>query len=531
MAIIKYTIDSILGGQSPLYHGAGKGQFLTSQAIDPEVNINGKPSGFILPVGYAKFSSSVPSGAPMWIVTNPINDKHYVYAADGEFYSYSSTLASETSISTGISGAGNGAAYYNDYIYLATPTQVYRYGTLSSGLAMSNALIANGELLDGWNAGSDTLLTNTTYPGTRNMVYPNHAMFAHADGFLYLCDYSATLGGLIHRIGTDASGTNAGSQYNVLDLPLGVRPFAISNYGTDLAIVGSVVGSSTSVNQGGSYLFLWNTTDDSFYRQIPIPSPWATAVINRSGTLVIWGGTQDFGYQVFEYTGGYEVNQIWDSMAGSPPPAGAVDTFGNHVAWGSYVNSGGGIGVTTDAATIMTHAYQNERLGRQAIQNIGVVDTANTLPIITALKYVQQQQNQKYPIMGWRTDSAAAYGLSKRDASATKDATFRSSVFNIDKSFKVREIRIPLTGETASGLTATVKIWYDDASTSKTLTTINSTNYPSSRHIKYNHSEIEEAATAGYVGKSNFFLEVAFTGTSAIGAALPIEVTVETLDD
>lgn len=537
MATLKFTIKSILAGQSPLYHGAGEGQFMMSVAIDPEYPIDYKPSGAILPIGYSTFSSTVPSGAPMWIITNPVDQNYYVYATDGEFFSYNSVLASETSIGTPTAGNGAGAAYYNNYIYLATPTNISRYGPLNSSPAIVNTY---------WTAAATaglglTALVDTTYPGTRNVNYPNHAMHVHTDGALYFCDFDSTSTtdttrgrGMIHKIktkyGTAGAITNDGSAddggaYNVLDIAAGYRPFDIESYGTDLAIIGSIFGSATTTRQGASALFLWDTISDSFYRQVPIPCAFVSSIVNVKGILYIWGGSIDFGWQLYRYVGGYNVELVWDSHEGSPPYAGAVDSYGDRVSWGAYITN------PITGTCVMSYGYQNTRLGTDVIHNTGIMTTTGTLPVISALKYGQQAQSVKRVIAGWRTDSAATYGLSKWATGTTKNSVLRSEVFSVDKPFKIREIRIPLTATTASGLTIVPKIYFDDEAGNKTLTTINSTNYASKDIITYKALEIEQASTAGYIGKNNFFLELAFTGTSDIGVQLPIEITVETLDN
>lgn len=529
MALVTFTIDSILGGKAPYAHGGEEGQFLDSLAIDPESIALNSPSGNIMPVGYSKFSGGALAGAPMWIATSPYDTKHYVYTSNGELLSYSNTLGSEANPADPTSGAGNGMAVLHDYIYLATPTQVFRYGALSGGPTISNALIANGELLDGWDGGSDTLLAPTSYPATRNVTYPNHAMHVHSDGALYMCDYAGGRG-LIHKIKTTAAGANDGSQYNVLDLPPGIKPFDIDSFGTDLAIVGSYASTDTNIRMPQSYLFIWDTLSDSFYRQIPIPTNLATSLTNVNGQLVIAAGSLDYGWQLYTYDGGYSVTEVWSQPSGSPPFAGAMESDGSRLAIGSSYNAGTGIGTTTDAAFILTRGYQNDRLGTDAIHSIGAADTTDTGPIISALKFVQLQQTSKTPIIGWRT-ATPAYGISKVSASATKNSVFRSQVFSLNQPFKIRGLRIPLTATTASGLTIVPKFYIDDAADSKTLATINSTNYPSTNVITYKALEIDAASTAGIKGQNNFFLELAFTGTSAIGVALPIEITIETLDD
>ena len=537
---LPYNINNILGGQSPLYHGAGEGQFSSSVAIDPEYSTSFKPSGHIMPVGYSKFSSTGVSGAPMWMMTNPVNNLLYTYNSDGELISYdiSTSFGSETVIGTPTSGAGNGAAYYNNYIYLATPTDVSRYGPLNSSPAIVNTYWT-GATTTGL---AKTALIDTTYPGTRNVNYPNHAMHVHTDNALYFGDFDSssttdtTRGkGLIHKIktkyGTAGAVTNDGSAddgsaYNVLDLATGYRPFDIESYGTDLAVVGSVLGSSTSAKQGESALFLWDTVADSFYRQVPIASAFVSAVKNVKGQLYIWGGSVDFGWQLYRYSGGYDLELLWDSHEASPPYAGAVDAFGDRISWGAYVTS------PITGACVFNYGYQNSRLGRDIVNNTGIADTTGTLPVISSLKYVQQAQSVKRPIIGWRTDSAATYGISRWATGGTKNSVFRSEVFNVGKKFMVSSMRVPLTGQLASGLTITPKIYFDDETANKTLTVINSTNYSAgSMAINYKQDEIERATTTPIFGYNNFFVEFSFTGTSDVGIALPVEITVMTYDE
>jgi len=142
MAQKPLSIDSILSGWSETYYLGSKGSFNCSLGIDPDYPIPGqtKSSGMIMPIGYEKFSGAGLTGYPKWILTNPKNNKTYVYSTIN-FLSYDSSLAVETVLATPTSGAGNGAEYYNDYIYLATPTDISRYGALSgtpSGGTLTN---------------------------------------------------------------------------------------------------------------------------------------------------------------------------------------------------------------------------------------------------------------------------------------------------------------------------------------------------------------------------------------------------------
>ncbi len=524
MAYLNFQINSILGGQSQFVHETVPGQFLYSTGIDPEISVSTQPkgSGFIMPAGYAKFSDTVPSGAPMWIVTNPMNTKLYVYGTDGEFYSYSDVLASETSIGTPTSGAGNGAVYHNDFIYLFTPTNVSRYGKLSGTPSLTNTVWTGATL------GSQSALANTTYPGSNNVTYPNHVAHEHTDGAVYFCDFASGQG-VIHKIKTDSGGTDDGSAYNVLDLPFGYLPLALTSYGTDLAIIGTIMGSSTAIKQGQSYLLLWDTFADSFYAQIPIPGVFASAMVNVEGILNIWSGSVDRGVQRYMYGGGYSMNLASDSHMGDPPYAGAVDAYGDRAFWGTNVTR------PTNLAVIMAQGYQNTEspdLSAAPLHNIGVADTGGqSLPTISALKIIQQNRDTKTPVIGWRTTTSATYGLSRFVSTATKNCTFRSEIFHVGRPFQVREIRTPLTRVVASGLTIVPKIHYDEATANKTLDTINNTNYSGLGVIKHKALEIEQATTPSIIGKNDFFLEWTFSGVADTGLALPIDILVETLDD
>jgi hypothetical protein len=460
-------------------------------------------------------------------MTSPANQKVYVYCDDGELLSYTSGLATETeAIAAGtIAAGGNGAAYYNDYIYMCEPTKIWRYGPIAAGSpAISNSLIANSELLDGWNAGSDTALTGTTYQGVRSVTYPNHSMHVHTDGALYLCDFASGIG-MIHKIKTTYAGVNDGSQYNVLDLPFDVKPYDIESYGNDLAVIGTKHGTDTAIAQGRSYLFLWDTTSDSFYREVPIPCGFVSAMVNVRGQLYIWGGTTDFGWQLYRYNGGYDIELLCESYDGAPPFSGAVDTYGDRVIWGAYITS------PSELAEVLSYGYQNSQLGKTAVHSIGVFPATHTFPIISALKFVQSQsQSLKKPIIGGRTTTTATYTLAQFKADVAKSSRFISSLYRVGRPFRLKQISFALTSAVVSGVTIVPSILFDNTST-KTLATINNTNYPGEKDIKYKALEIDASSVSDYQPKQDFYLQFDITGTSDIGIELPIEIILETRDD
>ena len=132
------TIDSIEGGLSSTLYQRRRGQFHASLGIDPDatlVNTNAnKTSGMLIPSSYKKFSGAALNGDVMWLINCPQNEKTYAITDNDKLISYDVNLSNETDIGTvadtGESGNGDGGAYYNNYIYIATNKDIARYGPL-----------------------------------------------------------------------------------------------------------------------------------------------------------------------------------------------------------------------------------------------------------------------------------------------------------------------------------------------------------------------------------------------------------------
>lgn len=532
MAEKTFKIENILGGQSPTIFFRNEGQFLSSAGIDPDLAFPGSPftnraSGAIAPIGYAAFSGAAVNGAPMWIITNPKNNLVYTYLASGRLISYSSVLGSETEIGTPTSGAGNGAVYYNNYIYLMTPTDVSRYGPLNGTPALTNTVWTGATL------GTQTALNNTAYLSS-GVSYPNHAAHVHTDNALYFCDFVPNTGaagnagkGIIHKIKTikviDEGDTNDGSLYNALDLPFGYMPMDIESYGTDLAIVAIQTIDST-VHQGQSAMFLWDTISDSFYRQVPITDPLVSAIFNRNGRLHVFSGNSNNGFRVSQYLDGYSFQTLDFFEEGYSPFAGAVDGYGDRITFG---------GVTTEpvnAAVAFSLGYKSPHLPPNA-RHVPVRTSSSssaTGKAVTSLKYVTQASGI-YPriVIGYKD----SYGSVLDKISGAATSVFRSEIFVVERPFSISRIRIPLSDAVGANTTIVPKLYFDNGTTTKTLATINNTNYSGNRIVNYKAQEIEETATSGYNGQHNFFIEFTMSGSDNIHILLPIEITVTILDD
>lgn len=532
MATQTITIDSILNGFSQTQYLSSSGAFGVSLGIDPDLPIDSsvsvKTSGAIVPAGYAEFGTDILGGEnPLWFITQPKLSFFYVYTSGGKFIKIEDDISSTTLLSTITSSGGNGAVYYNNYIYLMSNTQVFRYGPLDGTPAMSNALIANSELLDGWDSTADTLLTNTTYPSVRVSI-PNHAGHVHGDNALYFCDFKDGQG-LIHKIQTTKTtsegDTDDGSAYNVLDLPFGFKPVDIESWGTDLAILAVQQSSDSTFNEGKSALFLWDPTDTvSFYRgPIFLPDPVATALLNVNGSLRIFSGNAVSGVRVSKYIGGESISTrdedsefLEDSM---PPLAGAVDAFGSRGVFGGFT--------TLPEGSACVYAIGSKK-GKvpMGLHNVVRTTSANRVnEMATAVKFVQQSSNiEPKVIAGWRNNSDS--GMDSYSSSATLSSLLRTKYYSIGRKFQIREIRIPFGKAVAANTEITVKVFLDDESSSKTLTTINNTNYPGARKVIYKEPELSDV-----IGENNFFIEVKYGGTVSLPITYPIIVVLDTFDN
>lgn len=520
-----FRIQSVLGGISPSQYFAGEGQYLGGVAIDPDLPITSsdvRTSGCIVPVAYETFSSTPVNSAVIAIVTDPKDTKTYAVTSGGKLISYDSSLGSETTVGTFAGSTANGAFYYNNYIYAtgtgASANDVSRYGPLNGSPSIVDGVWTGSTL------GSQTALTNTAYPTVRGLALPNHWGTVHSDGSAYFLDFKDGQG-MVHRINTkkgtaegDTDGTVAPSAYNVLDLPFGFYPTAISSYSTDLAIL-AIQTTDATVNQGRAALFLWDPTNtDTFYRQIPLPDPLATALLYVNGELTIWSGNASNGFRMSRYVGGETVSDILYMEEGAPPFPGGVDALGNRIVFGSYST------YPSSTACVYGFGSKNASLPR-GLHNVVRTASAGSTQMTTAVRYVQQASNvQPRCIAAWRDGSG--YGIDRLSSSSTYQSVFRTGMVTVGHKFKVLKVRIPLGDTVASNMSIVPKIWLDDGTTSYTLSAIDSTNFPGKRAVVYKVPNL-----SSIIGMNNLFIELAFGGTAQLSVLLPIEVDLEVYED
>ena len=426
---------------------------------------------------------------------------------------------------------GNGAAYYNNYLYFATDFDISRYGPLDGTPAMLHGVWRGSTL------GTQTTLRNTTYPSIRGAgVMPSHVLHVHLDNKLYIADYdsasttAAVRGrGLIHYIrttyGSAEGDTNDSSLYNALDLPLGFRPIAMASYGEDL-VIAAIQSTDTVTDQGNAALFFWDTVSPSFYKQVYLDEPIISALKTVNGILYVFAGklaavdTAGNGYSVYQYLGGSSFKEIMTFEEGWPPLAGAVDGNGDRVVWGSCVTN------PANAACAWSYGSKNGAIP-PAVHGIArsTASASATDGLVTCLGYVLQASNARPRLVIGARDASNFF--LDQISTTYQTSIWRSQVFNVGQSFQVKEIKLHFAQALAANMTLVPTLYLDDESTSQAGTTINSTNYASSQRTVILTSD----SFSNVRGLHNFYLELSFQGTALLTCVLPIEITIELLSD
>lgn len=527
----KIVIDNILGGHAPTTHFAGEGQFRSSIGIDPAQPISDSStdnmatlaSGLLRPVPVEKFSGSIISASPLWILPNPKDSNTYVYDAGGKVYSVSSTFNGATALSSLSPAAGEGAAYYDNYMYFAKGNDVARYGPMDSSVSARtwNTIYWTSTL-------SATALDNSgNYPSDSgiNLRYPAHVMHRHSDNKLYIGDVSASNEGILNYIKTSRTSregdTNNGSTYGALKFPYGLWPMAIESYGTDLAIA-LYEGTNTNIRNSSAKIAFWDTTSTSYNKivYVEFPDPLITALKNVNGVLyVISGNIRKDGFRVSRFVGGYTIEEIGYFETGLPCFPGAVEGTAQRLLFGSFTY------VPETVGSLYSLGLQKSSLS-QGLFN--VMSSNGTL--VTAVSLAESNiLGFNVPIIGWRDLPNGLYGLDIQGSTySNKASVWWSSMYRVGQPFQIKKIRIPLAQTMAANMTVTAKVYTDDgAGTTWTYPTINNTNFPSARNIVLR----SDASNNIPSGQHNFWLELRWTGSALCTVGLPITIEIETLDD
>lgn len=417
-------------------------------------------------------------------------------------------------------GAG-GSAQANGTV--TGKTDVSRYGPLDGTPAFQNAW---------WTGQNLTALTDTAYPQIRLIDLPNHWAYVQpSDNSLFFCDFTGGQG-ILNRI-TTVKGTYEGeinstvnpSAYRVLSLPFGYYPTSLCAYSTNLAVA-AIQSVQYDLSQGKASLFVWNPENDdlNFDQQVEFPDPLATALISRYGHLTCFSGTGQGGIRVAEYVGGSTFQELAYIEEGTPPLAGAVETQGKKLYFGSFCLN------PVESASVLSIG-QRTASNPNGLHNVACygTQTPSSDQMTTAIRIVSQRNgNESVPQLIAAATSDGVYAAYKNASAWNSNfaSVWESPVVSVGSNFRIDRIRVPLGDSVQTGTVITPSIIYDDGVTDEVLSAISQSIDPDAYRVTYKTPQISGS------GQSNFRLRFDWTGSTVpTPVAFPVEVTLEVFDD
>lgn len=537
-------IESILGGEAPSSNFAAEDQFDRCLGIDPDwplIDVDGTvlsennfaPSLVLRPTALANVSSGL-SDSPMWIKDQPKDGVTYVYGDAGSVYSINAILTTVTGLgdlNDGGNANGNGAAYYDNYMYFSRDTTIARYGPLNGTPAFTDDYWVNSLGL--------TALTEQSYPtlGIGSYKMPDHVMHRHTDGKLYIADVVGNQGTLHYIKTTKASvegDTNNGSTYDALNFGFGYWPTCMASYGEYLVIGIMEAGSTYQPRYKGAKLAFWDTTSEriNFILDTEFAEPLITSIINVAGVLYIFTGTQtdsssDGGVRVLRYVGGNSLEEVVYIPNILPPRPGAIDHANGHIyfATGSNV-SAPDISISESIHASCVYKIRNVNTNPSVFNSfltkstgLGAPDAATAL-VVT---FPNEGPSHTFPIVGWEDGTTRGIdGFVVGSDSA--GAFWRSQVFRVGQTFKVTKIRLPLGLPVAANMTLKVRINTDEYQNTHVVDTIDNTG-------QYSGKQNIILRPNGITGEHSFNIDLTWSGTVPLPVTLPITIEYELIDD
>lgn len=533
-------IDSILGGHTKVSHSAMSNEYTGSIGIDPSNPSHGTggqslltaygneiAGGNISPNGATLVSGTTLKNPVVWMETTPKDNNLYVFDARGSLYtldvsnnfsalSDGGTLSGGSHVTGNGGSVGNGMAYYDNYLYLAKNTTIARYGPLNG------TPVFDGDYW-GTTLAKPALENTASYPNS----IPNHILFRHNDGRLYICDVVDN-NGTLHYIQTKKTtvegDTDDGSKYNALTMGYGLWPTALSHSGTQLAIglyEGIPSGSNTRRKKPAKLAF-WDPANSVRIDQIlwdEFPDDTINALVNINGVLkIVSGQAGQIGFRVSTYIGGFSIQEDAYFATGSQPKSGGVIGKANRLVFGSSV--------TFDYYSLRACVYAlgtkqaNVSNGLFNIMPSTATDNASN---ITAVAFNPGIPDSIYS--AWSAAGGGEYGIDVLSSNCTStygSSHWISQIYKIGRPFKITKIFLNLETSVASGLIITPTIYSDTFNRDTTLTVINNTNYPGKQQIILRPENL--------VCSYNFALALAWSGSLTTDVVLPIIIEYEIID-
>lgn len=540
-------IESILGGHAPMTHFAAPDQFRSSLAINPSLPITDSrtdsfgiaSSGLLRPVASKAYTGY--SGSRVnWLRGARGTTTIFVYDNVSSAYTITPNGTAATALSdagTLSGGEGNGLAYYDNYIYFATATNITRYGPLD-GVPGFVPSYWTGTL-------GKTALTNTAYPTLRLqsgflLKMPNHVMHRHSDGRLYIADVVDNKG-TIHFIQTTKTtvegDTDNGSTYNKVQVGYGLVPTCLESYGSDLAIAlyersGASSGAghtSARDTTTRAKIAFWDTTATNVNKitWVEFPDQIITAMKNLNGILYVFSSSIETGsgFRVSRFVGGYSFEEVYSSGVGNPPFPSGVDGTSKRLIFGSKTV------IPENRGCVYSLGLENNV--SSGLYNVASATGGSSTAVIAVMlpggEHLDADMGFDTPIYAW-DESGGTKGIDYTNNVTDYNDTVQewwSQMYRIGQPFKITKIRIPLAQAVAANMTVTPKIYTDEGYTVYTLTEINNTNDSG----LYNIVRRSDSAGKPILGQHNFWLELRWTGSALCVVGLPITIEYELIED
>ncbi len=526
MAQVSTSIQSIRQGISASPYVTGEAQYHAGIAIDPQLaidtsaTING-PSMQIRPTPVERVDTSENLNAkPIFIAGNPSHPDEVIIVGleNGKFVAFDEEMNQQTSgfpkDPSGVSSL-QGMAYYNNFYYFIGNNDVEKYGPMDGSPSTSSFWSSQfatpkieaptvGGVVSGQNIPSQTPFFHAA---NNKLYFPS---FRNGNGYI---NYIRTKKGTANGDTNDDSGQGADDQLGTLKLP-GLVPVAISNWGDDIAIlVWQAFGNSTRkgiTNQ--AYMVLWDTVSQNPYRYVPLGEPYATAIVNNGGNLIVFAGTSEGATRVQRYLGNFRMETL-ATVEAEPPMPGAATFIGDRLYWA------GRSLYPENKPCVWALNYLHPESGEGALHNVAVADGDSNEEgdrVYCIYPKPKNDFNNTQLILGSYTDNLSPR-LDTTTGTSLNRAVWRSKVIFSHNNFQIDKIEFNLGADVDANTTIEVRVHADDGQNETLIGTIDNT----SNSV---HDGRKVRLFPSLEADSNFFLEFIWTGSSMVPINLPIQI-------
>lgn len=585
----RVQLHQIFAGQSATQYLGAEGTYNTSMAVDPDLPIIStdiRTSGYAVPVGYAKFSSTDVTSAVIREITHPKDNNLWTVQTNGKVTVYNAALTTETAIGTVTGSNASWADYHNNHILVfgtgTNKDDVTKIGPLNTlpfdgqtgnftvGLTVTGATSgATGVVTSQVDAGTTGTLTLSNITG---LFVDNEVLTDTSTGaavvnrtFASLFTNSAWTGS---TFGTQTALTNTKypslrgvTMPNHVGYSHGDGSYYFADFKNGTGMLHRI-NTYQVTNEGDTT----GTTVPSIYNALDFPFGFYPTWITGFGSSIMVGGI----YTVDTTTNqGKSAFFLWDPTdtvtfylgpvyLPDPLTTAALNVGGTVHIWSGNASNGVRLQTYQGGPVTVDVIYQEEGLPPLA----GAVDALGkrvvwggftTNPAVGGVVFAYGSKDSRLPkglhnickvsdATGSPLITALKYVQQSSNVTPkvvpawttgstwgldkySTSATLASIIrwmINVGEQFDIREIKIPLAGAVDSNTTLTPKLYFDDLSSNKTLTVINNTNYPSKRKVTYKGTELQN--TLAY---NNLVFELAWTGTNPIPVAFPITLDLD----